>query len=176
MSASVDNVFRAPALTGTPRGLRRGRTRILAAADLLMLGTAYPVTYAIADRIAPLPPASAPAWFLLLVAATAPVVWLGIFTSHNLYDNDSLRISVSSFDEVRDLFHAMLVGSLAYLILSQAVDHFSGWWIYTPVEAFIFLGVAIVLIPIARGSIRSWILPRIMYPRRTLIVGSGDEA
>jgi exopolysaccharide biosynthesis polyprenyl glycosylphosphotransferase len=29
---------------------------------------------------------------------------------------------------------------------------------------------------VARGSIRSWILPRIMQPRRTLIVGSGDEA
>ena len=71
---------------------------------------------------------------------TAPFVWLTVFTANNLYDNDSLRISVSSFDETRDLFHAMLVGSLGYLLLSQGVDHFFGWWVYTPAEAFIFLG------------------------------------
>ena len=35
---------------------------------------------------------------------------------------------------------------------------------------------ALVLVPIIRGSIRSWIFPRVMTPRRTLIVGSGDEA
>ena len=33
-----------------------------------------------------------------------------------------------------------------------------------------------MLIPVARGSIRSWVFPRVMQPRRTLIVGSGDEA
>ena len=53
-------------------------------------------------------------------------VWLGIFTAYHLYDNDSLRISVSSFDEVRDLFHAMLAGSLFFLILSQGVGHSVG--------------------------------------------------
>ncbi len=176
MSVSLDNALQAPATAKEPRGLRRGRTRILAVGDVLMLVLAYLVTYAIADRIAPLPPVSGPRWFLVLVFATAPVIWLGVFTAHNLYDNDSLRISVSSFDEVRDLFHALLVGSLGYLVLSQAVDHFSGWWIYTPVESFIFIGASLVLIPITRGSIRSWILPRIMEPRRTLIVGSGNEA
>ncbi len=105
-----------------------------------MLAIAYAVSYLIADRIAPLPPVSADAWFLALVAVTAPFVWLAVFTAYNLYDNDSLKISVSSFDEVRDLFHAMLVGSLGYLLLSQGVDYFFGWWVYTPVEAFIFLG------------------------------------
>ncbi len=176
MSASLENALRAPATAKAPHGLRRGRTRILAVGDVLMLVLAYLVTYAIADRIAPLPPVSAAPWFLLAVGLTAPLVWLGVFTAHNLYDNDSLRISVSSFDEVRDLFHAMLVGSLAYLMLSQAVDHFFGWWIYTPVETFLFIGASLILIPITRGSIRSWVLPRIMEPRRTLIVGSGDEA
>jgi exopolysaccharide biosynthesis polyprenyl glycosylphosphotransferase len=149
---------------------------MLALADVTMLVIAYVATYAVADRIAPLPPVSAPSWFLLSVVVTAPLVWLGVFTAHNLYDNDSVRISVSSFDEVRDLFHALLVGSLGYLILSQAVDHFFGWWIYTPVETFLFLGASLVLVPTARGSIRSWLLPRIMQPRRTLIVGSGSEA
>ena len=55
--------------------------------------------------------------------------WAGVFTAYHLYENDNLRISVSSFDEVRDLFHALLAGSLGYLIVSQAVRVFFGWWI-----------------------------------------------
>jgi exopolysaccharide biosynthesis polyprenyl glycosylphosphotransferase len=177
MSASFENVVRAPALTKEAgHRLQRGRTRLLAVGDVVSLVVAYAVCYAIADRIAPLPPVSASPWFLALVAVTAPVVWLGVLTAYNLYDNDSLRISVSSFDEVRDLFHALLAGSLGYLIVSQAVNYFFDWWIYTAVEAFLFIGAALVIVPIVRGSIRSWILPRIMTPRRTLIVGSGDEA
>ena len=35
---------------------------------------------------------------------------------------------------------------------------------------------ALVLVPVIRGSIRSWVFPRLMTPRRTLIVGSGDDA
>src|SRR4029077_16879502 len=31
-------------------------------------------------------------------------------------------------------------------------------------------------VPIVRGSVRSWVFPRIMKPRRTLVVGSGEEA
>ena len=176
MGVSMDNAIRARTTPRTPRRLRRGRTRILAVSDVLMLVLAYAATYAVADRIAPLPPVSAAMWLLLLVGATAPVVWLGLLTAHNLYDNDSLRISVSSFDEVRDLFHALLVGSLGYLMLSQLVDHFFHWWIYTPVEAFLFVGAALVFVPVARGSIRSVVLPHVMEPQRTLIVGSGREA
>jgi hypothetical protein len=177
MSASFENVVRAPALAKEAgHRLQRGRTRLLAVGDVVSLVVAYAVCYAIADRIAPLPPVSASPWFLALVAVTAPVVWLGVLTAYNLYDNDSLRISVSSFDEVRDLFHALLAGTLGYLIVSQAVNYFFDWWIYTAVEAFLFIGAALVIVPIVRGSIRSWVLPRIMTPRRTLIVGSGDEA
>jgi exopolysaccharide biosynthesis polyprenyl glycosylphosphotransferase len=149
---------------------------MLALGDLGALTVAYAVSYGISDRIAPLPPVSAASWFLVLLAVTAPVVWAAVFTAYHLYDNDNLKISVSSFDEVRDLLHAILVGSLGYLIVSQAVDYFFDWWIYTAAEAVLFLGAALVVIPVIRGSIRSWIIPRVMKPRRTLIVGSGDEA
>ena len=176
MSTGANAAVRAPVATARRHRLRRGRTRILALSDLTMLAVAYTVSYLIADRIAPLPPVSGDAWFLAVVAVTAPFVWLAVFTANNLYDTDSLKISVSSFDETRDLFHAMLVGSLGYLLLSQGVDHFFGWWVYTPAEAFMFLGIALVLIPVARGSIRSWVFPRVMTPRRTLIVGTGAEA
>jgi exopolysaccharide biosynthesis polyprenyl glycosylphosphotransferase len=156
--------------------LRRGRTWTLAAADTVALVAAYAVAYAVAANIAPKAPVSAPGWFLALVAATAPIVWAGVFTAYHLYENDSLKISVSSFDEVRDLFHAILAGSLGYLILSQAVRVFFGWWIYAPAEAVLFLSAALVTVPVMRGSIRSWVFPRLMRPRRTLIVGSGEEA
>ena len=175
MSAGVESAVRAPAAL-SPRGLKRGRTWMLAVGDLVALTVAYGASYLVADRIAPLPPVSAAPWFLVLVAATAPIVWAGVFTAYHLYDNDNLKISVSSFDEVRELFHAILAGSLGYLIVSQAVRYFFDWWIYAPVEAVLFLGAALVAIPVVRGSIRSWVFPKVMKPRRTLIVGSGPEA
>ncbi len=171
-------VLRAPSLTtaSSPNRLQRGRTWMLAIGDICALIVAYATCYVIADRIAPLPPVSAPTWFLALVVLTAPIVWAGVFTAYNLYGNDNLMISISSFDEVRDLFHAMLVGSLFYLVVSQAVRFFFGWWIYSAVEEMLFLVAALVLIPIVRGSIRSWVFPRVMKPRRLLIVGSGEDA
>ena len=175
MSTGLEQVAARPALAG-PRRLRRGRTWMLLAGDLVALTLAYAIAYVVSDQLGSLPPVSAPAWFLALLAVTAPLVWLAVFTGYHLYENDNLRISVSSFDEVRDLFHAMLAGSLAYLILSQGVDFFFDWWVYTAVEAAFFLTGALVIVPIVRGSIRSWVLPRVMKPRRALVVGSGPEA
>ena len=60
MNVTVENALRAPAAAKAAQGLRRGRTRILATGDVVMLVIAYAATYAIADRIAPLPPVSAP--------------------------------------------------------------------------------------------------------------------
>jgi len=171
----VDAEVRGVAAAAQPR-LHRGRTWMLAAGDSVALIAAYVVAYAIAASIAPLPPVSAAPWFLALVAATAPVVWAGVFTAYHLYENDNLKISVSSFDEVRDLFHALLAGSLGYLIVSQAVRVAFGWWIYAPAEAVLFLSAALLAVPVVRGSIRSWVFPRVMKPRRTLIVGSGEDA
>jgi exopolysaccharide biosynthesis polyprenyl glycosylphosphotransferase len=119
---------------------------------------------------------SAPTWFLVPLGIVAVPVWLAIFTSYHLYDNDNLRITVASFDEVRDLFHAMLAGSLVFLILSQGVRYIAGWWVYSAVEAFLFIAAALILVPAIRGSLRSWVFPRVMPRRRTVIVGSGTEA
>src|SRR4051794_10123453 len=156
MSTQVEQVAPPKALRA-PTRLRRGRTWILIAGDLLALGTAYTLSYGVASQLGTLPPVSAPTSFLLVLAATAPIVWLAVFTGYHLYENDNLKISVSSFDEVRDLFHAMLAASLAYLILSQGVRYLFGWWVYTAVEAALFLTGALVLVPIVRGSIRSWL-------------------
>ncbi len=176
MSTGVDHVL--PATRTAPRRgrLGHGRTWILATGDLLALSVAYVLTYIAADHLGPLPPVSAPTWFLVLLVVTAVPIWLAIFTGYGLYEADALQISVSSFDEVRSIFHAMLAGSLAYLILSQGVRFLFDWWVYTAVEAALFISASLVLVPVLRGSIRSWVFPRVMERRRTLIVGGGDEA
>jgi exopolysaccharide biosynthesis polyprenyl glycosylphosphotransferase len=149
---------------------------VLGGVDLLSLTLAYVFTYVAASQLGPLPPVSAPTYVLVLVAVLAVPGWLAIFAAYGLYENDSVRISVASFDEVRDVFHAMLAGSLVLLIVSQGVRFAAGWWIYSAVEAALFVGTALVLVPTARGAIRSWVFPRVMRARRTLIMGSGPEA
>src|SRR3954451_21019336 len=165
------------------RGLRQhrarlsgGRTWTLAGGDLLSLVIAYAITFVLSAHIAPLSPVSAPTWFLVLLVVGAVPTWLGIFTAYHLYDKDSPRIAGASFGDIRDLCHAMLAGPLVFLIVSQGADHLAGWWVYSAVEEFIFVGSALVIIPLVRGSIRSWVFPRVMSARRTVIVGGGREA
>src|SRR4051812_35651008 len=160
----------------TGRRLRHGRTVFLAVGDLTALALAYSFCYVSSEQVGPLPAVSAPSWFLVVVVLLAVPVWLAIFTGYHLYDNDNLRIAVASFDEIRDLFHAMLAGSLFFLILSQGANHLAGWWVYSAVEALLFMAAGLVLIPVVRGSLRSWVFPHVMHRRRTLIVGSGHEA
>ena len=175
VTVGSDNVAPFPRQASHGR-LGRGRTTILAAGDLAALILAYAFSFAMSEQIGPLPAVSAPAWFLVPLGLVAVPVWLAIFTSYHLYDNDNLRIAVASFDEIRDLFHAMLAGSLVFLIVSQGVSHLASWWVYSAVEAFLFMAAALVLVPVFRGSLRSWVFPRIMQRRRTLIVGMGSEA
>ena len=39
-------------------------------------------------------------------------VWIAIFTAYNLYERQNRSISLATFDEVGELFHALLAGSL----------------------------------------------------------------
>jgi exopolysaccharide biosynthesis polyprenyl glycosylphosphotransferase len=153
----------------------RGRVWILAGGDILALAVAYAGTYVVANRIAP-PAVTAPTWLLVTLALIAVPVWTAVFTSYHLYDNDHRRIAVASFDEVGDIFHALLAGSLAFLLLAQVLRRLDNWWIYSALEAALFLTGALVLVPLVRGTTRTWIFPRIMQRRRTLIVGGGSDA
>ena len=175
MSVAAENAVRARPANASAPGLRRGRALILAVGDLGALIVSYAATYVAASAIAP-PAVSAPGWLLAGLALTAAPAWVALFTAYHLYDHDSQRISVASFDEVGDVFHALLAGSLAYLVLAQVLRRLADWWIYSALEAALFLVAAIVLIPVVRGVIRSWVFPRVMQKRRTLIVGAGAEA
>jgi len=165
-----------PAPRGGAHGrLGRGRTWILAGGDLLALTIAYGTTYVAANQIAP-PAVEAPGWLLLTLALVAVPLWIAVFTAYRLYDHDHLRISVASFDDVGGVFHALLAGSLVFLLLAQVLRRLADWWIYSALEAALFLMAAVLLVPLVRGSIRSWLFPRVMQRRRALIVGTGEEA
>src|SRR3954451_5734671 len=103
MSVSVtpERVVDARGLRQHRARLSGGRTWTLAGGDLLSLVIAYAITFVMSAHIAPLAPVSAPTWFLVLLLVAAVPTWLGIFTAYHLYDNDSQRIAVASFDEIR---------------------------------------------------------------------------
>ena len=112
----------------------------------------------------------------MTLAVLALPVWVAIFTVYNLYERQNRSISLATFDEVGELFHALIAGSLFFLILSQVLRRVMDAEVFFPVEAAMFLATALPLVLLIRGSVRSWLLPAIMQPRRTLIVGTGDVA
>ena len=148
---------------------------MLAGGDVFALVISYSATYIVANWIAP-PAVSAPMSLLIALAIVAVPVWVALFTAYHLYDNDNLRISTASFDELGSVFHALLAGSLAFLLLAQVLRRLENWWIYSALEAALFLSATIVLVPLARGTIRSWVFPRLMQRRRALIIGNGTDA
>jgi exopolysaccharide biosynthesis polyprenyl glycosylphosphotransferase len=176
VAAQHDTVAALPRPAARGGYLGRGRTSFLGAGDVLALTLAYATTYVLSDHIGSLPPVSAPAWLLALLAVVAVPGWLAVFTAYGLYGRDSLRLSVASFDEIGSVFHALLVGSLAVLVLDQGVRRLAGWWVSSALEATIFLLAASILVPVVRGTIRSWVFPRVMRPRRALVIGSGLAA
>ena len=153
-------------------GFSRGRVRLLIGADLAAILVSLAGTYALAEQIGP-PAVIAPDWLLVLLVPVMTLAWLGIFGVYRLYEGQSRAIARKSFDEVSTLFNALLAGSLALLVVGQGLKKGFDVFIYSPVEAFIFLGLAIVLVPTLRGVVRTWLFPNVMRARRTLIVGAG---
>ena len=171
----------APALSvvneavAEPRNLPRGRTWILIVADVVAIAIAIAITYTVAE-LAASPAVIAPTWVTVTVVVAAFPIWIAIFTAYNLYERQNRSISLATFDEVGELFHALIAGSLFFLILSQVLRRVMEAEVFFPVEAAMFLATALPLVLLTRGSVRSWLLPAIMQPRRTLIVGTGDVA
>src|SRR4029078_10424234 len=96
-----------------------------------------------------------------------------IFRTYRLYESQSRAIARKSFDEVSTLFNALMAGSLLLLVVNQGLKKGFDIFLYSPLEALFFLSFAIVLVPTLRGVGRTWLLPNVMAPRRTLIVGAG---
>jgi exopolysaccharide biosynthesis polyprenyl glycosylphosphotransferase len=150
----------------------RGRVRALILADMLAIQLALAGMYALAELVGP-PAFIAPTWLLVALWAVVSLGWPALFTVYKLYEGESRAIAPASFDEVGRLFHALLAGSLALLVLGQGLEKGFDLSVYTPLEALMFLGLAVVLVPMLRGALRTWVLPALMQPRRTIIVGAG---
>jgi exopolysaccharide biosynthesis polyprenyl glycosylphosphotransferase len=161
---------RADAARG--RGLNRGRVWGLLIVDLLAIFMAMAGTYVLATQIGP-PAVIGPTPVLLALGVAALLMWPAVFGAYGLYERQTRAIAPSSLDDVADLFHALLAGSLILLVVGQGIRKFTAWFIYSPLEAAIFLGLALVLIPLGRACVRTWVLPRVLQPRRALIVGAG---
>jgi exopolysaccharide biosynthesis polyprenyl glycosylphosphotransferase len=162
-----------PAVPARRRGgFSHGRVRTLMGADLVAILVSLAGTYLLAEQIGP-PAVIAPGWLLASLVPLLVLTWLGIFGVYRLYEGQSRAIARKSFDEVSTLFNALLAGSLALLVVGQGLKKGFDVFIYSPVEAFMFLGIAVVLVPTLRGVVRTWLLPNVMAPRRTLIVGAG---
>ena len=130
--------------------MAHGRTWFLIAADVLAITAALAITYGVAEAVAP-PALIAPTWLTVTLAALALPIWIAIFTIYNLYERQHRSISLATFDEIGELFHALLAGSLLFLITSQVLRRVMGAEVYFPVEAAMFLATALPLVLLARG-------------------------
>ncbi|QEC50099.1 sugar transferase [Baekduia soli] len=154
------------------RRLQRGRTGLLAACDAVALFVAGVATFMLANVVAG-PALVSPQWATALLAVGALVGWVAIFAAYGLYERQTSTIAASTFDEVATLLNALMAGSLILLLLGQGLARFVGIKVYSPSEAVLFLAFALVLVPAARWAVRSQLLPGVLNPRRTLIVGAG---
>jgi exopolysaccharide biosynthesis polyprenyl glycosylphosphotransferase len=150
----------------------RGRVRTLMAADLLAIQLALVGMYGLAEVVGP-PAFIAPTWLIAALWPVVSIAWIVVFAAYRLYEGEARAIAPASFDEVGKTFHALLAGSLVLLVIGQGLEKTADLSVYTPLEALMFMSIALLLIPTFRGALRTWVLPAVMQPRRTIIVGAG---
>jgi exopolysaccharide biosynthesis polyprenyl glycosylphosphotransferase len=152
---------------------RREHVRTLIAVDVVALALAFVAT-SFAPGIVGQTGIVAPAGAVAALIAASTIVWIGLFAAYRLYDGQFRRMAPRTLDEVGSLFHALLAGSLLQLVAGEVVARIAGWHVYTPLAALVFMGVAVVTVPLLRSVVRSRVLPSFVRPRRVLIVGAGD--
>ncbi len=152
--------------------LPRGRVWTLVIADVVALLVAGTATFVVAEQAAP-PAVVASAGVAAGLAALALLTWIGVFCAYRLYDRQPNTIATSNFDEIGELFHALLAGSLLFLLVGQALYRIFDVKVYSPVEATLFLASALVAVPACRYVVRTFVMPTVMAPRRALILGAG---
>ena len=153
----------------------RGRSSLLAAGDLIALAVSYLVMRGLTEQIAP-GTTRAPAALVVVLALISVPFWVGLFAAYGLYDTDRRRIAVTSFDEATGIFHALLVGSIGFLMVDQLLRRTTDWRVSSAVQAAIFVIVALAAVIVARGALRSWVFTRVFRRERAIVVGSGGDA
>ena len=156
----------------TERSPGTGRVRWVVLGDLVAIYASIAGAYVVAHLMWPPAIVGPTAWAVVIAVAMGPT-WLAIFAAYRLYERQIRGFSPPGLDELANLFHALLAGSLLFLLGAQALKRFSSLSLYTPVEAVLFLAIAIAAVPLVRAGVRTWLLPAIARPRRTLIIGAG---
>ena len=153
----------------------RGRSTLLAAGDLLALGVSYLLMRGLTEQIAP-GTTHAPPPLVLVLGLIAVPIWVGLFAAYGLYDTDRRRIAVTSFDEATGIFHALLVGSIGFLMVDQLLRRTTDWRVSSAVQAAVFVVLALAAVIVVRGALRSWVFTRVFRRERAIVVGAGADA
>jgi exopolysaccharide biosynthesis polyprenyl glycosylphosphotransferase len=136
------------------------------ASDLLTLVLAEAAALAI------IRPSASLMYITLWAFATVALLMLS-FSFYRLYERDRQQIAVSSLDEVRDFLHALTLVSFLELSIGQALE-LGGVDNTGPVSVLLlFWAFALGLLPLCRGFLRHYLVPRLNTPQNTVIVGAG---
>ncbi len=97
--------------------------------------------------------------------------WLLLFRAYGLYERDIKRISHGALDDVPNIFHALLIGTLITWTWLRVLP---GAERLVFAEVAVFAAVAITLIPVARIVVRR-LVQRVLGPERVVFVGDPSE-
>ena len=83
---------------------------------------------------------------------------------------------MTSFDEATGIFHALLVGSIGFLMVDQLLRRTTDWRVSSAVQAAVFVVLALAAVIVVRGALRSWVFTRVFRRERAIVVGAGADA
>jgi exopolysaccharide biosynthesis polyprenyl glycosylphosphotransferase len=103
--------------------------------------------------------------------------WLALLAFYGNYRRRRVRISARSFgSRLGEVVHPLIIGGLVVLLAQTPLTAAFGPGLVEPATVGVFLGLAAVLVPLARLSLNSLRVPGLNRPERTLVVGSGPVA
>jgi exopolysaccharide biosynthesis polyprenyl glycosylphosphotransferase len=149
-----------------PRDLRRRGwlvRRLLLAADVVGLATAFALTRVLFGSLATMPARE------LALAASLPA-WILAAKVYGLYDGDEERADHSTLDDVIGVFHLVTVGVWVVLFASWVTDtvepslhRLQAFWLF-----------AVLAITLSRSLARTIARRSVLYIQNMVIVGAGD--
>jgi exopolysaccharide biosynthesis polyprenyl glycosylphosphotransferase len=144
--------------------------RLLLAADLVGLTTAFLLAMAVAPPAAVADRVSSTAEIALFIASLP--FWVILARMHSLYDRDEERSDHSTVDDIFGVFQVVTIGTWSFF----AVTHLTGLPHPTVTRMVVFWLAAIALLPPFRAAARGVGRRQAAYVQNVIIVGSGEVA
>ena len=168
--------LREPSSVGAARGSRR-RDRVVLAlgADLVAVVVAWVSALALTANF--FTDQRAEIGRLTLGIAVLSGIWLGLLAIFGSYHRRRVSISSRGLDDhLKSIALPLIVGGLGVLLMQAPLTEAFGPGLVEPATVATFLGLAALLVPLARLCIQSVRALGLDRPERTLIVGSGPVA